>query len=355
MSEFEDKNDADGANVNAERGEGVSVYAWGGGEVGHAPVLWREVLDLLKPGEGKVVLDCTTGRGGHGLLMLPKLKGGRYIGLDTDEGNANFARERLGKEAEKWGVKVDIVHSNFVKAKQALEGLGIEGGVDVVLADLGFASNQMDDPERGMSFKGEGPLDMRLDMSGGVTAADIVNQTGEEELANLIYGYGEERLSRRIAKKIVEARKESPIETTDRLADLVRGCYPRNPRGGRQSRNFGGKGKGRGGKGRGGRGVSIDPATRTFMALRIAVNGELDALDHLLSELPGLMNVGARAGIISFHSLEDRRVKNCFRDMAQGKDRYLRVTKKVVTAAEDECDQNPRSRSAKMRVLERID
>ncbi|QQE13973.1 16S rRNA (cytosine(1402)-N(4))-methyltransferase RsmH [Planctomycetota bacterium] len=341
--------------------EGESVYAWGdiAGEIGHIPVLWREVLDLLAIGEGKTVLDCTVGRGGHGLLMMPNIKGGRYIGLDTDASNAAYARERLSEAGEKHSVKVNIIHSNFVNARHALDGIGVDK-VDVLLADLGFASNQMDDPERGLSFKGGGKLDMRLDMSQGVTAGELVNELPEKELADLIYGYGEERLSRRIAKKIVEIRHERPIETTEELADLVRGCYPGGSAwiGGKRPAPWKNKGKGgkgrRGGKGGGQRGGQIDPATRTFMALRIAVNGELDALDHLLNELPVLLDVNGRAGIISFHSLEDRRVKNKFRDMAQGKEFYKRITRKVVIAAEDECEQNPRSRSAKMRVIERI-
>lgn len=298
--------------------------------VGHVPVLPREVLELLDPKPGEVVLDCTLGRGGHASLITPRLApNGRYIGLDVDPTNLEFSRERL-KAAP---VQTDLVHANFAQARQVLDRLGIER-VDCVLADLGFASNQMSDPVRGFSFAAEGPLDMRLDPTLSATAADLVNKLPERDLADLIYRYGEERLSRKIARKIADERQRAPILTTTGLAALVRRAY--GPAASGRSK--------------------IDPATRTFMALRIAVNQELGALERLLEAIPGLVgNVGGnfrggRVAIISFHSLEDRLVKHAFADLhRQGL--ATRLTRKPVVAQEDERRDNPRSRSAKLRAI----
>ena len=340
---------------------------------GHLPVLAAQVLEHLDPKPGQVVLDCTVGRGGHGVLLIPKLGqssggtsggtsggGGRYIGLDVDAQNAAFSRERLGPIAEEAGVKLDIVQANFRDAPAVLKQLGIAvtptpgarsgSGVDGLLADLGFASNQMDDPERGLAFSEDGPLDMRLDPGGGVTAERLVNTLPEKELADLIYEFGEERLSRRIARKIVEQREIEPITTTSGLADLVRRAYPRPAP--RSSRNPRSKGKSKAGGGSARRGHRIHPATRTFMALRIAVNDELGALDGLLADLPGLLNPGGRAAIISFHSLEDRRVKRAFQALRLHRD-YTLLTRKPLTADDEETRDNPRSRSAKMRVVQK--
>jgi 16S rRNA (cytosine1402-N4)-methyltransferase len=226
-------------------------------------------------------------------------------------------------------------------------------GVDCLLADLGFASNQMDDVSRGLAFSGDGPLDMRLDPGADITAERLVNSLPEKELADLIYEFGEERLSRRIARKIVEQRRIEPITTTSGLADLVRRCYPRP--GPRALRGKGPKRPGRKpweSRPGGWRGHRIDPATRTFMALRIAVNDELGSLDSLLEGLPGLLNPGGRAAVISFHSLEDRRVKRAYQALRQERG-YDLLTRKPVTAEEQETDTNPRSRSAKMRVIQK--
>jgi len=325
--------------------------------VGHLPVLPHEVLELLNPQPGQVVLDCTVGRGGHGALLIPRLgPGGRYIGLDMDPGNVAYSRERLGPIAEEAGVDLDVIHANFRDVRGVLEQSGV-AGVDGLLADLGFASNQMDDPTRGLAFSEDGPLDMRLDTGSTVTAATLVNTMPESELADLIYEFGEERLSRRIARKIVEQRQVEPINTTSRLAELVRRAYPRPKRNPKQpgrrpwsprSRN---------------RGHRIDPATRTFMALRIAVNDELGALDGLLAEVPRLLNPGhintgetipggGRAAIISFHSLEDRRVKRAFAALGM-RDDFTVLTRKPLTAGDDEAGHNPRSRSAKLRGIQR--
>ncbi len=307
---------------------------------GHLPVLPAPVIELLDPQPGQVLLDCTAGRGGHGALLIPRLgPGGRYIGLDMDPGNVAYSRDRLAPIAKEAGVGMEIMHANFRDARGVLGTLGIDA-VDGVLADLGFASNQVDDPARGLAFSEDGPLDMRLDTGATVTAERLVNTLPEGELADLIYEYGEERLSRRIARKIVEQRQREPITTTSGLAELVRRAYPRptRPKGSKKSR---------------GRGKRIDPATRTFMALRIAVNDELGALDGLLAELPGLVNPGGRAAIISFHSLEDRRVKRAFASLGQDAG-FTVLTRKPVTAGDDEAQQNPRSRSAKLRGIQRL-
>lgn len=312
---------------------------------GHTPVLLNEVLDLLdldadRP--GLVVLDGTLGRGGHAAHIIPRIgPGGVYIGLDLDAGNLGYARDRLAPLAERHGVALHLAHESFGGANNVLASLEIDAA-DRVLADLGFASNQVDDPERGLSFRHDGPLDMRLNPDGPTTAAELVNRMGERELADVIYLYGEERLSRRIARKIVQARSEAPILTTFELAELCRRAYGPN--------RGGGRGGGRGGV----RGSRIDPATRTFQALRIAVNGELDALETLLRRLPGLLADDGLCGIISFHSLEDRRVKRAFLE-AEQQGVMKRVTRKPVTAGEQEQQDNPRSRSAKLRVARKTE
>jgi 16S rRNA (cytosine1402-N4)-methyltransferase len=345
---------------------------------GHIPVLGDAVVEALGAVllGGGVLLDCTAGRGGHGTLLLrhlatlqrepegnpggdsggdPGLKpsvwggdsggdsggtsGGRYIGIDTDGENVAFAKARLEGEraALNLDVGIEVVHANFAQARAVLDSLGV-GCVAGVLADLGFASNQMADPARGLSFSGDGPLDMRLDPTAGVPAWELVNGWRAEELAEVIWRYGEERLSRKIARFIVEERQRSPILSTKALAEVVRRAY--------------GRGAGRSERPRGkGHSHRIDPATRTFMALRIAVNGELDALGGLLNAIPSLLAPQGVAAIISFHSLEDRMVKHAFRDYAAAGQAQV-LTRKPLEAGPDECDINPRSRSAKMRVLQ---
>ena len=312
--------------------------------VGHAPVLLHETLDLLAPAPGAIVLDATLGRGGHAAALLPLIPGGRLIGLDTDPTNAEFARRRLDPIARDHGVALNVIHANFAGTRAELQKLGVDG-VDVLLADLGFASNQMDDPQRGLAFRFDGPLDMRLDPTRGRPASEWVNTLGEAALADLIYTLGEDRASRRIARKIVERRSVSPILTTDELARTVRAAAGGGP-GGDRGRRSGPRNAQRSAP------RGIDPATRTFMALRIAVNGELDALDALLAALPGLLRPGGRAGIISFHSLEDRRVKQSFLKNQQA-ETARRLTRKPITAGPAELADNPRSRSAKLRGLQR--
>jgi len=312
---------------------------------GHLPVLPTQVTELLALQPGRVILDGTLGRGGHAALLIPGLgPGGRYIGLDLDAGNADYSRARLGPIAEKAGVTLTIEQANFRDARAVLKSLEVEA-IDGLLADLGFASNQMDDPQRGFAFSVDGPLDMRLNPASDLTAERLVNTLPEADLADLIYEFGEERLSRRIARKIVEARQIEPIETTSRLADLVRRCYPR-PRNSPRKSNTGPNKGGKGSRHR------IHPATRTFMALRIAVNDELGALDELLADVPRLLTPGGRAAIISFHSLEDRKVKRAYLALKQDRD-YQVLTRKPLTADDEECEANPRSRSAKLRVIQK--
>ncbi|MDP6545188.1 MAG: 16S rRNA (cytosine(1402)-N(4))-methyltransferase RsmH [Phycisphaerae bacterium] len=297
----------------------------------HVPVLLREVVELLLP-EGRraaSIVDCTVGLGGHAEALLRADRGeGCLTGMDADAGNLRLAKRRL----EPFGQRVRLFEANFADIRDVLDEVGIDAA-DAILADLGVASNQLDDPERGFSFSADGPLDMRLNRSGARNAGDLVNALGERELADLIFEYGQERYSRRVARAIVRARVAKPIAGTKALAEIVRRAIP-SP-------------AGRTRKG-------VDPATRTFMALRIVVNDELGALDKLLEALPDALGVGGRACVISFHSLEDRRVKRAFSDWsATGRARV--ITKKPMTASLAEQAVNNRSRSAKLRCVERVE
>jgi 16S rRNA (cytosine1402-N4)-methyltransferase len=284
----------------------------------HVAVLPAEVLHFLAPAPGETVVDATLGAGGHARLIAERLgPNGRLIGLDRDGAMLDLARPRLE------GLPVTLRHDNFDGLRDLLDGLGVPA-VDGVVADLGFCSDQVEDAARGFSFSQPGPLDMRLDPTRGEPAAALLRRLNERDLADLIYRFGEERFSRRIARRIVEARRTRPLETTDELAELVRRCVPR-PRGKRPA---------------------IDPATRVFQALRIAVNDELEALDRLLGQLPRCLKPGGRAVLISFHSLEDRRVKTAFRDRAV----WEVLTRKPVQAGDAEVRANPRARSAKLRA-----
>ncbi|KAJ4457572.1 putative Ribosomal RNA small subunit methyltransferase H [Paratrimastix pyriformis] len=317
-------------------------------EANHIPVLASQTLEVLAPHEGQIVLDCTLGRGGHAALIAPHLGStGRYIGLDVDPTSLAFVRQRVSRLST---CTLDLVKANFSTAKYVLATLGVltkptaapqdgttaqplaRGGVHLLLADLGYSSKQLEDPTRGLSFLQPGPLDMRLDPERPDTAADLVNKLPEEDLANLIFTYGEEPHSRKIARLILEAREYAPITTTTQLADIVRRAYGRKVA--QQQR--------------------IDPATKTFQALRIAVNGELNVLHRLLADVPILVRPGGIAAIISFHSLEDRLVKQAFAKLvAEGKARP--VTRKPLVADKGEVASNPRSRSAKLRAIRMID
>jgi 16S rRNA (cytosine1402-N4)-methyltransferase len=286
----------------------------------HLSVLPAEVLEHLAPQPGEVIVDATVGAGGHSRLIAERLgPEGRLIGLDQDEAMLGLARPRLE------GLPVTLVNVNFEMLRVTLDNLNLDA-VDGVVADLGICSDQLDAADRGFSFQQAGPLDMRMDAGRGESAADLLRTLSERDLANLIYEFGEERFSRRIARRIVEQRTREPIATTEQLAELVRRCVPR-PKG---RRPF------------------TDPATRTFQALRIAVNDELGSLDRLLESLPGCLKPGGRAVLISFHSLEDRRVKHAFRS-----DAWEVLTRKPVQATESELATNPRSRSAKLRAARR--
>jgi 16S rRNA (cytosine1402-N4)-methyltransferase len=301
---------------------------------GHQPVLARETIELLSPQPGEIAVDCTLGRGGHAALLAKAIgPAGHLIGFDLDPENVSHVARRI----EALGVPFTGYHESFIRAPRRLADLGLQAGV--VLADLGFSSRQMDDPARGLSFRADGPLDMRFDPTAPTTAADLLALRDEAELADIIARYGEEPLARKIARNLVRAREIKPIETTAELARLVVESYGARARSSR-----------------------MHPATRTFMALRIAVNGELDALDGLLEAVArgaeatgggGWMTAGARIAVISFHSLEDRRVKRVFADLAR-RGAATRLTGKPITADPQEVRANVRARSAKLRAV-RID
>lgn len=290
----------------------------------HVPVLLTEVLDLLAPRPGMIVLDGTLGAGGHAEAILERIQpGGLLIGTDRDPEILATTRERL-KRFE-GGVK--LFHSQISQIPELLDREAIPP-LDAFLLDLGVSSFQIDRPERGFSFLQDGPLDMRMDRTENCwTAAEIVNRLQERELADLIYQYGDERKSRPIAKAIVERRKKAPFSRTGDLASLIEAVC--------------------------GRREKIHPATRVFQALRIAANRELEELDAGLAALLPRLKVGGRAAVISFHSLEDRKVKEAFREQSQ-KGNFRLLTKKPVGPGREEELRNRRSRSAKLRAVERI-
>ena len=295
------------------------------GDAGHVPVLTAEVLQHLQPERGGLFVDCTVGLGGHARALL-EAGATRVIGLDRDPDALAIARGTLAP----WSDRVELVHADYRTLDEVLDGRGIPL-VDGALADLGVSSLQFDAPGRGFSFQRDEPLDMRMDRSRGGTAADLVAQSGEADLADAIFTYGEERFSRRIARAIVNARREAPIATTGRLASIVRRVIPR-------------------------RGYSrIDPATRTFQALRIWVNRELEGLDRFLEMAAQRLRAGARLVVITFHSLEDRIVKHTLRALERSGAPVVKVlTKKPITPKPAEVLSNPRARSAKLRAAERV-
>jgi 16S rRNA (cytosine1402-N4)-methyltransferase len=291
----------------------------------HDPVMPREVLAFLQPEKGGVVVDCTVGLGGHAFALL-KAGPTRVVGLDRDPAALEIAARTLSE----FGDRVELVHSDYRQIDAVLDARGIHT-VDGALADLGMSSLQLDSEGRGFSFQREDPLDMRMDTTTGATAAQLVAEASEAELADVIYRFGEERFSRRVARAIVQNRETTPIRTTGQLAAIVRHAIPR-------------------------RGFSrIDPATRTFQALRIWVNRELEGLDDFITRLAARLKAGARMVIITFHSLEDRIVKHTLRALAQREGAIVRIlTKKPVVPQSDEIDRNPRARSAKLRAAERV-
>lgn len=293
----------------------------------HTPVLRDEVVRLVSPADKKVLVDCTVGLGGHAEAMLQAAgKDALLIALDVDESNLRSAKERLAS----FSGRVRTFQANFTELPIVLAEVGV-AAADVIIADLGLATSQLDDPSRGFSFSAEGPLDMRMDSRLEQTAGDLVNRLSQKPLADLIYQYGQERYSRRIANAITQARKQGKIETTCQLARIVERAYPAAARKSRRG---------------------VHPATRTFQALRIAVNDELGNLQSLLDQLDQLLAVGGRAAVISFHSLEDRCVKHAFAAMERAQKATV-LTKKPITASAEEIQSNPRSRSAKLRGIEK--
>jgi 16S rRNA (cytosine1402-N4)-methyltransferase len=311
----------------------------------HTPVLLDEVIEALQPAAGKCYLDATLGGGGHAAALLRRSQpGGMLLGIDADPAALEAAAARFTALSDDAIPPASYVlqHGHSGDMATLAQNRGFRQ-VDGILLDLGVSSFQLDAAERGFSFGADGPLDMRLDPTQGPTAAELLEGMTEQEIADMIYQYGEERYSRRIARAIVEHRRKQPIETTGALADLVRRAIP-HPRG---------RGRGSGG---------IHPATRTFQALRIAVNRELEHLEMALPQAVSLLRAGGRLAIISFHSLEDRMVKQFFRaesgyggsEAPEQPPRLRIVTKKPVQPGAEERQANPRSRSAKLRVAERI-
>jgi len=291
----------------------------------HQAVLTAEVLTFLAPQRGGLFVDCTVGLGGHARVLLEH-GASRVIGLDRDREALSQAHTTLSA----WAEHVELHHANYKDVDAVLNTSQISS-VDGVLADLGVSSLHLDGEGRGFSFRRDEPLDMRMDQSAGQTAADLIRNTSEQTLADIIFKYGEERQSRRIARAIVEARRTSPVTSTGDLASIVRRSLRR--------RGY----------------TRIDPATRTFQAIRIWVNQELDGLEVALEAMCRRLRMGARLVVISFHSLEDRIVKHTFRALERGGEVAIRVlTKRPVIPQDEEVERNPRARSAKLRVAERV-
>jgi 16S rRNA (cytosine1402-N4)-methyltransferase len=307
-------------------------------DVQHQPVLVAETLEWLEARRGGLFVDATVGLGGHAEALLAASPEVQLVGIDRD----TAALERSAARLAPFGARVRLVHANFHEFESALSGLEIRGGVAGVLADLGVSSLQLETPGRGFSFRFDGPLDMRMGLS-DTTASDLVNQASEEDLETIFREHGEERQARRIARAIGRARAEQPIETTGDLRRLIARA-----------------------KGGAAHGEKIDPATRVFQALRIEVNRELAGLDRFIEEAVRLLDADGRLVVISYHSLEDRIVKNTLRDLARGEidlvtgrsrseSQLIEVlTRKPQRPTEAEVDLNPRSRSAKLRAARRL-
>jgi 16S rRNA (cytosine1402-N4)-methyltransferase len=283
-----------------------------------------EVLDLLEPRGAGVIVDCTVGLGGHAEALLgAEGFGGVVVGIDRDEEALRKAADRL----KRFGSRFRPVHGNFGRLGELLEGTGC-GAADGILFDLGVSSMQLEDAARGFSFRREGPLDMRMDPSRGISAAELISRLDAPDLGRVLRDYGEERRSRRVAEAIVRERSSAPINTTGRLAEIVRTAV-------------------------GGRGGKIDPATRTFQALRIAVNDELGELERGLREAGARLAAGGCLAVLSFHSLEDRIVKRFLKDLARRGIARL-MTRRPLRPGDPEVGLNPRARSAKLRAARAI-
>lgn len=292
----------------------------------HRPVLLEEILNFLSPAPGNIIVDATIGGAGHAEKIIQKISpGGMLIGIDRDSESLKIADEKLRFLEGQF----KLINKNFRELEEIIKDIGVEG-VNGILFDFGTSSIQLETKDRGFSIKNDGPLDMRMDRTQRLTARDLVNDLTENELSFLIRDLGEERFHRRIAKNIVNVRRKKEIQTTGELADIVSRSMP--------------YGRGR---------MKIHPATRTFQALRIRVNDELNAIEEALRQTPYVLKKGARVAVISFHSLEDRIVKNVFREFA-AKGFFRILTKKIVTAGEEEILKNPRARSAKLRAIEKL-
>lgn len=306
----------------------------------HVPVMPGEVTEGLNIKENGIYLDCTLGGGGHSELILKKLTTGRLIAIDKDEEALAFAKSRLSEYSD----KITFVHSDFKRADEVLDDLNIDR-IDGVLMDLGVSSYQLDAAERGFSYRFDAPLDMRMDKTQFLTAFNVVNEYNELDIADILFRYGEERYARKIAANIIRYRQQQSIRTTGQLAEIVEKSYPPKER-------F-----------KGG-----NPCKRTFQAIRIEVNGELRELDEIIGKLAERLNKGGRICVITFHSLEDRIVKREFQYLEAkcicppkqpvctcNKVQTVKIiTKKPLTASEEELAVNPRAQSAKLRVAERV-
>lgn len=309
-------------------------------DYGHVPVLLKECLDALAIRPDGVYVDGTLGRAGHSLEIVKRLTTGRLIGIDRDETAIAAAQERLADYMD----RVTLVHSNFDRIGDILAELHIDGA-DGMLFDLGVSSPQLDDAERGFSYMHDAPLDMRMDRTAYLTAREVVNGWSYEELRRILFEYGEERYAPAIARRIVQQREQKPIETTLELVDVIKSAMP--PQALREKQH---------------------PAKRSFQAIRIAVNGELDALPPMLEAATAHLNRGGRLAVISFHSLEDRIIKKTLQELATGctcppefpvcvcgkKPKLKLVSRKPIVADEAELERNPRARSAKLRVAEKV-
>jgi 16S rRNA (cytosine1402-N4)-methyltransferase len=294
----------------------------------HIPVMLNEVLDSLNLKPGKTIVDATIGTGGHSRAILERiLPGGKLIGIDRDQESLDVSRERLRDNS----YSCEFVHANFLDLDKILEGLKIQK-IDGILFDLGISSFQLQDPQRGFSFQSDGPLDMRLDRNSYISAYDLINNLNEEEISTLLWNFGQERWHNRIAHLLVQEREKQPITTTLQLANIVVKSIPQRFRH---------------------RYYRIHPATRTFQAVRIAVNRELETLETAVNKSIALLEKGARICVISFQSLEDRVIKFAFKS-AHANGLIKIVTPKPTTPGQAEVEANHLSRSAKMRVAEKL-
>lgn len=302
----------------------------------HLPVLLDHVLEMIDPRPGQVIVDCTLGLGGHSSAIVERLKpDGHLIAMDLDPANLRLGKALLEKVRGRSKVRLDLIHTNFAAIASVIAGANVEGGkVDAVLADIGVASTQIDDPERGFSYRRPGPLDMRMDPTRGEPAASLLARLTARQIEEALVEYGDEEDARAIARLVVQRRRMAPIQTTQDLMAIV--CEARDFTIQRAC------------------GAKLHPAARTFQALRIMVNREIENLDRLLLDLPGVLRPGGVGAIISFHSGEDRRVKHAFmKGFRAGV--YARETRDPLIAAESEVRFNPRARSAKLRCVMRAD